>query len=437
MQDRSQQPGETPESALSHALDAVDGVIARIPVPLLRDRVRASTRELRELLVESRMPRVALVGRRGAGKSSLVNALLGDRVATVGHVQAETMTNTWRTFGDEHAGIRLLDTRGLQEGTLDGQGTEVEKDPALDELRRAFTESPPDLVLFVVKAKEADAGIDGDLARLRRLVKVLNGMGVEKVPVIGVITQCDEVEPPDVRLHAPDDEDDEEVEAKTGRIREAARMLESRLKRLEGVHVVDVLGTCAYMRWRQDGSLHRDFRWNVDRLQNKLLHELPTTAVYKFVQLARIQRLKLEMARKLVNAFAVICGGIGALPLPIADTIPLLMLQGAMVLSIAKLASPLNTPADVTRFLGVLGLSGLAGFAAREVFRGLVQLVPFLGTATSVVVAWAGTKAIGEAAIGFFIRKQDEATVRAQFTQNMKRFRAEAEEDANLQAGSR
>src|SRR5437868_6976371 len=79
--------------------------------------LRAKIALLRTILLEQRAPAFALVGRRGAGKSSLVNALFGARVAEVGHVKAQTGRGKWFDYVSERGTISVLDTRGIQEGS--------------------------------------------------------------------------------------------------------------------------------------------------------------------------------------------------------------------------------------------------------------------------------------------------------------------------------
>ncbi len=59
----------------------------------------------------------------GAGKSSLVNALFGAKVAEVGHVKAQTGRGKWFEHKTDRGSVTVLDTRGIQEGS-----TPTEKD---------------------------------------------------------------------------------------------------------------------------------------------------------------------------------------------------------------------------------------------------------------------------------------------------------------------
>jgi hypothetical protein len=81
--------------------------------PGLRPMCTALVAELDEPL------RVAVVGRVNAGKSTLVNALLGRRVAPTGNVETTTLVTWYRYGAPERAELRLLDG-----GTLALPGTE-------------------------------------------------------------------------------------------------------------------------------------------------------------------------------------------------------------------------------------------------------------------------------------------------------------------------
>ncbi|HNV69303.1 MAG TPA: 50S ribosome-binding GTPase, partial [Candidatus Ozemobacteraceae bacterium] len=74
--------------------------------------------ELRELIrfMHRREPRIMLVGRRGAGKSSLVNAMLGVKARNVGSVTVGSLDCKWEDVGPEEKRLRVLDTKGTGQG---------------------------------------------------------------------------------------------------------------------------------------------------------------------------------------------------------------------------------------------------------------------------------------------------------------------------------
>ncbi len=111
------EPREDPLKTLARAIVRLEELLERLPVELARDlRVRIAT--LRVVMLEKRPPALVLVGRRGAGKSSLVNALFGAKVAELGHVTAQTGRGRWYDYERDGGAMSILDTRGVQEGSL-------------------------------------------------------------------------------------------------------------------------------------------------------------------------------------------------------------------------------------------------------------------------------------------------------------------------------
>lgn len=89
--------------------------LSRLPAPL-KAKIERELRELLHLIENTRPPRFMLVGRRGSGKSTLINALFDAKVAKVGAVKAQTAKAEWREYKRDDATIEILDTRGFQEG---------------------------------------------------------------------------------------------------------------------------------------------------------------------------------------------------------------------------------------------------------------------------------------------------------------------------------
>ena len=87
--------------------EALEGLLPALPAPL-RDKLTGELQTVKELLMEARPPKLLFVGRRGAGKSSLVNAIVGEPVAEVGAVLAQTATATWYTCHTARGELRLL-----------------------------------------------------------------------------------------------------------------------------------------------------------------------------------------------------------------------------------------------------------------------------------------------------------------------------------------
>jgi uncharacterized protein (DUF697 family) len=84
------------------------------------------------------------------------------------------------------------------------------------------------------------------------------------------------------------------------------------------------------------------------------------------------------------------------------DDLPLLTLN--QVRLVLRIADAYGFEIDKERLPEVLGVIG-SGLGFRAVARKTVGLVPFLGWAVKGVIAYAGTRALGEAAVRYFERR--------------------------------
>ncbi len=361
---------------------------------------------LRGLILEHRPPAVVLFGRRGAGKSSLINALFGAKVAELGHVKARTGRGRWFDYQGARGALTILDTRGFQEGSTP---EELDSEPAtgappvVNEIKR----KAPDLVLFLAKASEVDAAIDGDLEALERAVADAERYHGVKPPILGVVTHCDLLEPKSVQLHKADLASPEDVEEKLGLVAAAERALEAKLKgrTLIAGQVQKVIGISSYLSFRQDGSLRGDERWRIDDLSALVYKALPDAGRGVFVRISRVKSLQEELAINLTRATAAVCAAIAAMPIPLADVVPITSLQVSLIASIAWLSGRSLDARASTEFLASVGANVGLAFALREAVRALSKIAfPGGGAAISAGVAFAGTMALGAAARAYYLR---------------------------------
>jgi uncharacterized protein len=367
--------------------------------------LRAKIGLLRTILLEQRAPAFALVGRRGAGKSSLVNALFGAKVAEVGHVKAQTGRGKWFEHTSERGSLSVLDTRGVQEGS-----TPAEKDAAKDAVASIVVElkkKVPDVILFLVKATEADSAIDADLDALERVYAEIEREHRFRPPLVAIATHCDVLEPKGTRLHKASEEPALDIEEKLARVSEVEHHLEAKIKERSKLspHLVWTRGLSTYISFGKDDAVRADERWRVEELVTTLFKHLPDAGRGTFVRIARVRGLQEELASNLTRATAAICAGVAALPIPVADVIPITTLQVTLIAGIAWLSGrPLDRKA-AAEFLGAMGANVGLGFAFREGARALIKFVfPGAGGMVSGAVAFAGTLAIGAAARSYFLR---------------------------------
>ncbi len=406
----------------------VEELLRFLPLPdgTVND-IRSKIALLRTILLEQRAPALALVGRRGAGKSSLVNALFGGKVAEVGHVKAQTGRGRWFDHKTERGTLSVLDTRGIQEGSRP-----AEDDAAKDALSSIVVElkkKAPDVIVFLVKATEADSAIDADLAALERVYAEIERQHRFRPPLVAIATHADILEPKATRLHRASEEPSEDVEEKLARVSEVEHHLEDKIKARGklGPHLVWTRAVSTYMSFRDDGRVRADERWRVDELVGTLFKHLPEAGRGTFVRIARIRGLQEELASSLTRATAAICAGVAALPIPVADLIPITTLQITLVAGIAWLSGrPLDKRA-AGEFLGAMGANVGAAFLFREGARALIKFVfPGAGSMVSGAVAFAGTLAVGAAAREFFLRGGSIEDAKRVFADEKKKAEDEA-----------
>jgi uncharacterized protein (DUF697 family) len=401
---RDESVGATPRREIADSLRRLETLLGMLPSDAARD-LRGRIATLRTLMVEQRPPALALVGRRGSGKSSLVNALVGGKVAELGHVRGQTGKGRWVAVETPRGPLALLDTRGVQEGSRPKEDDDAATPLAsiLAELRRRA----PDAVLFVVRAIDVDSAIDADLDALGAVLRAAARSHGTTPPVVAVITHADLLEPKATRLaDPPPDGSDPDLDEKLAHVALAERTLEEKLRARPDIapHAKHVMAVSTYLSFRPDGTIRGDERWRTSELSRALFDHLPTEGRAAFARLSQVRGLQDDIATDLTRATATLCAGIAAVPIPIADVLPLTTLQAGLVASIAWVSGrPLDTKA-ATEFLGALGLNVGAAFAFREAARALVKYVfPGAGAAVSAGVAFAGTMALGAAAKAYFV----------------------------------
>lgn len=356
------------------------------------------------MIIEMRAPRLAIVGRRGAGKSSLINAIFGSPVRAVGAVKAMTGQGQWLSYEDTRGKLEILDTRGLGEGHKPDEA--ISEDLPMDEVAKAVKEKCPDALLFIVKAKEVDARIDEDLAQLKHLRAVIMETHDYAAPIVGIVTQVDELDPADVTT--PPFEDQE----KQRNIETARNLLYEKLRSTLD-QSIDVFPVSAYMRF-SGHELKADRRWNIDALLEFLIEKLPKSAQMELARISRLKSVQRKVARAVGGIAAALAGGIAAVPIPLADLPVLVALQTSMIGIIAYIAGRKMEADTAKEFMAALGLNVGAGFVLRELARGAIKwLFPGGGLLISGAVAASATYGICEAAIAYFIdEKSEEETKR-------------------------
>lgn len=367
-------------------------IIANLPVPL-RAIGLSELEKFEEIIVDIREPRFVIVGRRGSGKSSLINAIFGSKVADVGSVKSMTGTGKWYDYTDDRGTISVLDTRGLGEGSIPDELTS--KESAEEEVKSSINDKQPDAILFLCKGKEVDARIDEDIKSLNDIKSYVYKKYNYKIPVLVILTQVDELDPPDIIEPPYDDEE------KQSNISHAKEHLSEKIKSTMD-DIIEVIPVSAYMRFSADKIVY-DRRWNVDKLVEYLYTHLPKSAQMQFARITRIKSVQKIMARTLIGSVAALTGLVGATPIPLADLPVITSMQIGMLMGIGYIGGRTMNKDTALEFLASMGVNVGLSFAFREAARALAKLIPVAGNIVAGGVAATATYGLGEASIAYFI----------------------------------
>ena len=178
-------------------------------------------------------------------------------------MKAQTGRGKWFEHKTDRGSITVLDTRGIQEGS-----TPAEKDVSKDAIASIVVElkkKVPDVILFLVKATEADSAIDADLNALERVYAEIEREHRVRPPLVAIATHCDVVEPKATRLHKASEEPAEDIEEKLARVSEVEHHLETKIKDRPKLapHLVWTRGVSTYISFGKENQVRADERWRV------------------------------------------------------------------------------------------------------------------------------------------------------------------------------
>ena len=275
---------------------------------------------------------ISLIGEANAGKSATVNALTGRKLSEVHPIAGWTKQITLHQYADN---VFIADTPGLHEMrtlALGAQATE-------------FVAQEADIILFFVNAASNRTAEERDAFRaLRHLNK----------PTIVVLNKIDTIE----------------AEAISAVVNDLTQRLNYDL-------IVPISATKGI---------------NIDLLSNQIAEILSGEG--KELLFLKVAKHKEERVKLWIRGAALSAFGIGAMPLPGSDIVPLTALQAGLCMRIAYIYNLQVSKGDVMKLLG----SSVTGVAGKALYRNAAKLIAdlLLGP-TGMVASSAAAGAIAAA----------------------------------------
>ena len=335
------------------ALDQLVRVLDRVP---LVSSVKNDLSGLRSLLYRRRPPRIAALGRANSGRSTLLRALIERRPAR-DPLQADH--GQWVHLEHEGAKVHWLEI-------------DVDDSDARSQWKTALENQTPDLVFLTFEPNDAQ-----DMGRtIERAKSLLRDVpeGSALLRVFPLLTHSDLI-----GRGEPD------IEA-------ARNELEARL-RDSGLDVDSA---------RAVSSISGD---GLRELSEAMILALPEEARVEAARaLTRAQEGRIRIGNEIVQACTAVSVTVGLTPIPFSDMALLGPLQAMMVSSLAYLSGRSWGKKTVAEWLGSIGVVGGLGLGLRFSAQTIAKFVPGAGNVVSAGVAGAGTTAMGQSAIKYFLK---------------------------------
>jgi uncharacterized protein (DUF697 family) len=335
------------------ALDQLVRVLDQVP---LVSSIKNDLAGLRSLLLRRRPPRIAALGLASSGRSTLLRALIERRPSR-------------DALGAEHGQWVQIEHEGAKLHWLE---IDVDDEAARSQWKAALDRELPDLVFLTFEPRNAD-----DLAPIvERAKSLLSDLpaGTAALRVFPILTHSDLIGrgPHDVEAARS------ELDAKlrhSGLVADPPRAVSS----------ISGAGLAA--------------------LSEAMVLALPEESRLEAARaLTRAKEARLRIGSEIVQSCAAVSVTVGLTPIPFSDMVVLGPLQAMMVSSLAYLSGRSWGKKTVAEWLGSLGLVGGLGMGLRFSAQTIAKFVPGAGNVVSAGVAGAGTTAMGQSAIKYFLK---------------------------------
>jgi uncharacterized protein (DUF697 family)/GTP-binding protein EngB required for normal cell division len=314
---------------------------------------------------------VLVMGNSGAGKSTLINAVFNFDHAAVG--DGDSVTEKMTIYQTEDVNFRIIDTKGLEYGILVRIQTKNSiKKWSKDSVKKNNENNYIHIIWYCVDATSKRV-FDENLDSVKKVSQMWRD-----VPIIIVLTKS---------------YSETETISNVNMVKKSIE----KYKDNKQLNVVDIIPVVA-----QQFQINSDIvipPVGVDKLIEKTNDIIPEAfkineeSVFEFSL-----RLKRANANGLVITATAGAAVVGAVPIPIADSLILMPLQSALVIGITKIYGIKKEVANLNNIAEVILSSGTVTIAAKTIISGL-KAIPGINLAAALinaVVAAVITTVIGE-----------------------------------------
>jgi len=366
---------------------SVDPILSTMPGILKFWAEQILTKEFQRWK-QFRTPKIALYGRTGSGKSSLINAILEDDCADVSVDKRGTLYHKSYSYHRGGWKLNFVDSRGVRDS---------ERDAAFQQAIDYIVREKVDILLFVIPVDERD--VQGDRKLIAKLKATHKRQHKAELPVILVLNKIDRVPPvrewkPPYNLSLYRNDTEANTQSKNHQKKEAniLKCIQARIEEYETFTAIYV-PVCAL--WNDD----EDARYNIDELVRQIYKCIPDEAAkHGFGRVTANIVLKNAIASRFTSvaaglAFLIVC-------LPTFNAQEVLSIQKILVRIIAQIAGSNEDPS-----------------------RAAEQFLKQLGVKPSgLIAALSQTFAIGEAAIRYFIEGESIEQAKQAFVKEEERL---------------
>lgn len=310
---------------------------------------------------------VLIVGKTGVGKSTLINAVFGDKVAKTGSGKPITQEITEIKVNKNFS---IYDTKGLE--MKDFEATYADIANFLEEDSKKKAEEQIHVVWFCIA--EPSRRIEEGEKKLFELFKQ------KDYTIITVITKAQQ-------------DQDENNELFSDKVKSEFGIKDEIFQRVMALEIKDDDGNIKPLK-------------GIDELTKKTYDALPAASKQAFAKEQKYnKKIKYEASLSIINAYSALAGGVAATPIPFSDIALLLPTQIGMITHITYNYGFEVSVESISKLTASFAAVAAGGFAVRFVAGNLLKLIPAAGTivggAFNATIATSVTKLMGNAYLAY------------------------------------